>query len=315
MRMNREIVPQGPTALTPPHPGRCRSQNQESPPAHARRCTPRRVLKTRSIVGERRYSSRKRSMEYWTCYPTFHGEFPICSRALFILPNCFSAWANSGWLLCLEHARLEQPPWHGQRAAIWGGPLKHFDFQDPDDQARLSDPAFALRPLTGLVVLDEIQTRPDFFPLLRVLPDRPETPARILMLGSASPELTRRAAESLAGRVTFQQLGGLGLDELAAASGLGTIHPTWLDSHWLRGGFPRALLANDVPTRRDWRNAFIRTYVEHDLPQLGISLPALTLRRCEVIRRSGARRGGAHFCGVHTGTELDLLIPPDKACP
>ena len=90
-----------------------------------------------------------------------------------------------------------------QLASSWDGPVKHFDLEDPDDQARLADPAFALRPLTGLVVLDENQTRPDLFPLLRVLADRPETPARFLILGSASPELLRRAAEGLAGRVTY----------------------------------------------------------------------------------------------------------------
>lgn len=112
-----------------------------------------------------------------------------------------------------------------QLAASWDGPVKHFDLEDPDDQARLSDPAFALRPLTGLVVLDEIQTRPDLFPLLRVLADRPKTPARFLILGSASPELLRRAAESLAGRVTFQEMDGFGLDELAAASRLGAPRP------------------------------------------------------------------------------------------
>lgn len=81
-----------------------------------------------------------------------------------------------------------------QLAASWDGPVKHFDLEDPDDQARLADPAFALRPLTGLVVLDEIQTRPDLFPLLRVFADCPETPAHFLILGSASLELLRRAA-------------------------------------------------------------------------------------------------------------------------
>ena len=166
-----------------------------------------------------------------------------------------------------------------QLAASWDGPVKHFDLEDPDDQARLSDPAFALRPLTSLVVLDEIQTRPDLFPLLRVLADRPDTPAHFLILGSASPELLRRASESLAGRVTFQELDGFGLDELAAASRLAAIDPNWLDSRWLRGGFPRALLAKDIPSSREWRDAFIRTYLERDLPQLGINLPALTLRR------------------------------------
>lgn len=157
-----------------------------------------------------------------------------------------------------------------QLAAQWDGRTHHFDLEDPDDQARLSDPAFVLRPLTGLVVLDEIQIRPDIFPLLRVLADRPETPARFLILGSAAPQLLRNTAESLAGRVTFHELDGIGLDELP---------PNQLDTRWLRGGFPRSLLAEDINASRAWRESFIRTYLERDLPQLGINLPALTLRR------------------------------------
>lgn len=157
-----------------------------------------------------------------------------------------------------------------QLAEKWDGPTHHFDLEDPDDQARLSDPAFVLRSLTGLVVLDEIQVRPDIFPLLRVLADRAEMPARFLILGSAAPELLRNTAESLAGRVAFYELDGFGLDELP---------PDQLDKRWLRGGFPRAFLAGDIGASRTWREAFIRTYLERDLPQLGINLPALTLRR------------------------------------
>lgn len=162
-----------------------------------------------------------------------------------------------------------------QLAAQWSGPVKHFDLEDPEDQARLTDPAFVLRPLRGLVVLDEIQTRPDLFPLLRVLADRSDTPARFLLLGSAAPELMRHTAETLAGRVVFYELDGFSLDEIALVK-TGT---EWLDDRWLRGGFPRALLAKNLAGSREWREAFIRTYLERDLPQLGISLPALTLRR------------------------------------
>lgn len=157
----------------------------------------------------------------------------------------------------------------------WVSAKRHFDLEDPDDQARLADPAFALRDLKGLVVLDEIQLRPDIFPLLRVLADRPGTPARFLILGSAAPELLKHTAESLAGRVVFHELDGLALDEIAPV----TFRPDWLDSRWLRGGFPRALLADDMQLSNEWREAFIRTYLERDLPQLGIHLPALTLRR------------------------------------
>ena len=157
----------------------------------------------------------------------------------------------------------------------WVGPVRHFDLEDPDDQARLADPAFVLRSLTGLVVLDEVQLRPDIFPLLRVLADRPGTPARFLLLGSAAPELLKATAESLAGRVVFHELGGLTLNELATE----VAGADGLDTRWLRGGFPRALLADDASLSLTWREAFIRTYLERDLPQLGINLPAITLRR------------------------------------
>lgn len=160
----------------------------------------------------------------------------------------------------------------------WDGPKRYFDLEDPDDQARLADPAFVLRELKGLVVLDEIQLRPDIFPLLRVLADRPDTPACFLILGSAAPELLKSTAESLAGRVVFHELDGLALDEIAPPLTT-TPPPDWLDSRWLRGGFPRALLARELQLSREWREAFIRTYLERDLPQLGINLPALTLRR------------------------------------
>ncbi len=157
-----------------------------------------------------------------------------------------------------------------QLAADWQGPARHFDLEDPDDQKRLADPSFVLRPLSGLVVLDEIQRRPDLFPLLRVLADRAGTPARFLLLGSASPELMRHASESLAGRIVFHEMDGFGLDELPSDR---------LDLRWLRGGFPRAYLADSPQESSEWREAFIRTYLERDLPQLGINLPALTLRR------------------------------------
>lgn len=157
-----------------------------------------------------------------------------------------------------------------EMAKEWTEPAHHFDLQDPEDQARLSDASFVLRRLTGLVVLDEIQLRPDLFALLRVLADRADTPARFLLLGSAAPELLRNTSESLAGRVVFHELEGLMLDELPSPM---------LDARWLRGGFPRSLLAPTDAASRTWRESFIRTYLERDLPQLGINLPALTLRR------------------------------------
>ena len=162
-----------------------------------------------------------------------------------------------------------------QLSAHWSGPVRHFDLEDPDDQARLADPAFVLRPLNGLIVLDEIQLRPDLFSLLRVLADRPDTPARFLILGSAAPELIRHTAETLAGRVAFHELEGLSLPEVVS----NPAEMAQLDERWLRGGFPRSLLATSGKGSREWREAFIRTYLERDLPQLGINLPAITMRR------------------------------------
>ena len=164
-----------------------------------------------------------------------------------------------------------------QLAKEWQGPSHHFDLEDPDDQARLGDPSFVLRELRGLVVIDEVQLRPDLFPLLRVLADRPDTPAKFLLLGSAAPELLKATAETMAGRVAFHQLYGLEWSEVAAA--VTTSPPYWMGEHWLKGGFPRSFLAKSIGVSREWREAFIRTYLERDLPQLGINLPPLTLRR------------------------------------
>lgn len=184
-----------------------------------------------------------------------------------------------------------------QLAAQWQGPVKHYDLEDPDDQARLVDPAFVLRPLTGLVVLDEIQLRTDLFALLRVLADRDGTPARFLILGSAAPELLRHTAETLAGRVAFHELEGLALDELISDSSDLAV----LDDRWLRGGFPRALLAGSLKGSREWREAFIRTYLERDLPQLGINLSAITMRRFLIML--------AHYHGqTWNGSELGRAL-------
>ncbi|OHE78840.1 MAG: hypothetical protein A3F67_09885 [Verrucomicrobia bacterium RIFCSPHIGHO2_12_FULL_41_10] len=157
------------------------------------------------------------------------------------------------------------------------GPVTHFDLEDPDDLARLADPAFVLKSLTGLVVLDEIQIRPDFFPLLRVLADRKPLPARFLILGSAAPELLKNSSESLAGRVSFFELHGLSLIELSRSSK--KPDSTCLSDRWIRGGFPGSLLARNLLLSQEWRTSFIRTYLERDLPQLGITLPSITLRR------------------------------------
>lgn len=155
-------------------------------------------------------------------------------------------------------------------AARWPGPTTHFDLEDEADLSRLTSPSLALRDLRGLVVLDEAQRRPDLFPLLRVLADRPASPARFLLLGSASPDLVRTTSESLAGRVTFLDLPGFGLEDVGAEH---------CERLWLRGGFPRSYLAASDDQSYAWRQDFVRTFLHQDLAALGIGLPAESLRR------------------------------------
>ena len=157
-----------------------------------------------------------------------------------------------------------------QLARGWPGPVTYFDLEDPEDEARLIDPLLALRPLRGLVVLDEVQRHPDLFPVLRVLADRPRRPSRFLVLGSASPELLRQSSETLAGRIVFHHLGGFALDEV------GVTHHLKL---WRRGGFPRSFLSASEADSMRWRRAFVRTFLERDLPQLGFRIDATTMRR------------------------------------
>ena len=149
-------------------------------------------------------------------------------------------------------------------------PTEYFDLESPSDLERLSNPMTTLEPLRGLVVIDEVQRKPDLFPLLRVLSDRPQLPARFLLLGSASPSLTRESAESLAGRVAFVNMAGFGLEEVGADA---------LRDLWWRGGFPRSFLAEDSAASRAWRENFIQTFLERDIRMFGVQVPPVTLRR------------------------------------
>jgi predicted AAA+ superfamily ATPase len=150
------------------------------------------------------------------------------------------------------------------------GPVVTFDLEDPRDQARLTDPMLALEPLEGLVILDEVQRIPQVFQDLRVLADRPESPARFLVLGSAGPDLLRQGSESLAGRIAYYELPGLRLDEVSESQG---------DVLWTRGGFPQSTLAESDAASALWRREFVRTFTERDLPQLGIGVASETMRR------------------------------------
>src|SRR5687768_5318444 len=156
-----------------------------------------------------------------------------------------------------------------------GAPVSWFDLEDPADLARLSDPGLAVRGLRGLVVLDEVQRRPDLFPLLRVLADRDPLPARFLLLGSASPDLLRQGSETLAGRLSLHRLDGFHLDEVGVDRA---------DALWIRGGFPRAFLAADDAASARWRADFVTTFLERDLPQLGVAVPAPAMRQLWTMR-------------------------------
>ena len=149
-------------------------------------------------------------------------------------------------------------------------PSTYFDLENPVDVARLSAPMSVLENIKGLVIIDEIQRKPELFELLRVLADRADNPAKFLILGSASPDMVKGASESLAGRIGFTDLSGFNLWEAGVEN---------RDSLWVRGGFPNSFLAPDDNGSMVWRENFIRTFLERDIPQLGISIPSETLRR------------------------------------
>ncbi|MBI2877550.1 MAG: ATP-binding protein, partial [Candidatus Tectomicrobia bacterium] len=146
----------------------------------------------------------------------------------------------------------------------------HFDLESQPDLQRLQNPELMLGSLQGIVVLDEIQVMPELFNVLRVLVDRPENRARFLILGSASPDLIRNVSQTLAGRVESVELSGFDLRETDADA--------W-QTLWLRGGFPRSFLADSDEDSLAWREGFIRTFLERDIPQLGITIPSAAMRR------------------------------------
>jgi len=218
-----------------------------------------------------------------------------------------------GWLLdhhpvvaILGARQVGKTTLAGQLGATEGGSTTRFDLEDPDDLARLDEPRLALGGLEGLVVIDEIQRRPDLFPVLRVLVDRPESRARFLILGSASPNLLRQSSETLAGRIAFHDLDGFQINEVGvSASRL----------LWERGGFPRSFLAVSPEASNEWRRAFVQTFLERDIPQLGFQIPAPALSRFwrMLAHCHGQLWNGAEFArafGVAASTirrYLDLL--------
>jgi len=192
-----------------------------------------------------------------------------------------------------------------------------FDLETAAGRERLAQPELTLAPLRGLVVIDEIQRDPKLFEILRPLADRPRTPARFLLLGSASPDLVRGASESLAGRVGFVDLGGFDLTEVGARN--------WR-TLWVRGGLPRSYLARSEALSVRWRRDFVRTFLERDVPQLGIRIPGETLRRfwmmlahvhgqvwngADIARSLGVNEHTVRrYLDVLSGTYLIRQLPP-----
>lgn len=193
----------------------------------------------------------------------------------------------------------------------------YFDLENPEDLARLSNPKLALEKLTGTVVIDEIQRAPDLFNILRVLVDRQDNKAKFLVLGSASRDLIRQSSESLAGRIQYIEVSPFALSEVGLSS---------LDKLWLRGGFPLSFLAKKDQDSFVWLEAYIRTYLERDIPQLGIQIPSQQLRRfwmmlthnhCQILNISELSRSFAvsdttvrRYLEVLAGTFMIRLLAP-----
>lgn len=172
-----------------------------------------------------------------------------------------------------------------------------FDLEDPRDAARLGEPTLSLPALAGTVVIDEAQRRQDLFPVLRVLVDEDDRPGRFLVLGSASPDLVGLASESLAGRVTLVELGGFRLADVGA---------DMIETLWERGGLPRSYLAQDAALSQAWRDDYISTFLERDLANLGVRIPATTMRRFWTMI--------AHFHGqTWNGAELARAMAVSQA--
>nr|WP_203415360.1 ATP-binding protein [Candidatus Scalindua japonica] len=144
-----------------------------------------------------------------------------------------------------------------------------FDCEDHRDLARLDNPMMTLEPHKGIVIIDEIQRRPELFPTLRVLVDRYQE-KRFLILGSASRDLIAQSSETLAGRISFIELGGFGLHDIKSRD---------YKKLWIRGSFPRSFLARSERESVMWREDFVRTFLERDIPNLGFSIPARMMRR------------------------------------
>ncbi|MBK7408931.1 MAG: ATP-binding protein [Saprospirales bacterium] len=186
-----------------------------------------------------------------------------------------------------------------QLAAQFPREVVYYDLENPDDFNQFSNPNLLLEPLKDqTVILDEVQRVPALFPALRGLIDRHRQPGRFILLGSASPELIRDTSESLAGRVAYFELHPFTLPELPGA----------IDyrQHWLRGGFPASLLADSDAKSLDWREHFIRSYLERDLPLLGLRADPILIRRLWTMI---AHLNGQLLNLSALGNSLDISAP------
>lgn len=147
-------------------------------------------------------------------------------------------------------------------------PGNYFDLEAAVDLERLANPVLTLKPLSGLIVIDEIQRIPELFPTLRVLVDQEQSNQKYLILGSASRELIQQSSESLAGRIAYLELTPFSFKEVDHIQRL-----------QLRGGFPKSYLAQTESESFDWRNFYIRTFLEQDIPNLGFQISSVALRR------------------------------------
>jgi len=155
-----------------------------------------------------------------------------------------------------------------QFSSLWRSHSVFFDLENPRDIQKLDDPMLALENIKGLIIIDEIQRQPDLFPVLRFLSDRAKK-TKYLILGSASRDLIKQSSETLAGRISYLEMGGFSLGHVGAEK---------FEKLWVRGGFPRSFLAPNETVSYQWRQDFIATFLERDIPQLGFNIPARSLR-------------------------------------
>lgn len=193
--------------------------------------------------------------------------------------------------------------------------IHFFDLEDPVDLEKLQNPIISLKPLSGLIIIDEIQRRPELFPMLRVLLDNESPRQQYLILGSASRELIRQSSESLAGRIAYIEVSPFSLNEAPE-----------IEKLFVRGGFPNAYLAQNDEDSSYWLENYIRTYLEKDIPALGINIPAVTMRRfwmmlvhyngtifnaSEIASSMGVSdKTIKHYLDILCGTFITRQLPP-----